>query len=147
MLKSLIVAFAFAAMASAASPHQRDQYSDPYPTSIPSGCNPAHPGSCPESTEVALPKPTSIPGGCNPAHPGSCPESTAIPGGCNPAHPGSCPDTTLASLPSSTAIPGGCNPAHPGSCPTPTKPAVVTAGAFRNAVNLAAAVGLVAAVL
>ncbi|PIG86870.1 hypothetical protein AARAC_009001 [Aspergillus arachidicola] len=78
----------------------------PAPTEIPGGCNPAHPGSCPESTE--------IPGGlgCNPAHPGSCPESTQIPGGCNPAHPGSCPTPT--------EIPGGCNPAHPGSCATPT---------------------------
>ncbi|KAG5758640.1 hypothetical protein H9Q72_013231 [Fusarium xylarioides] len=103
MLKNLVVALAFATMASAAAPHRRDQYPDPNPTSIP--------------------------------------------GGCNPAHLGSCPDTTLASVPSSTGIPGGCNPAHPGSCPTPTAPVVVTAGAFRNTVNLVAAVGLVAAIL
>ncbi|CRK13116.1 hypothetical protein BN1723_014100 [Verticillium longisporum] len=105
---------------------------DPTPTSIPGGCNPAHPGSCPESTGIpggcnpahpgSCPETTTgIPGGCNPAHPGSCPESTGIPGGCNPAHPGSCPETT-------TGIPGGCNPAHPGnprrlqpgSCPETT---------------------------
>lgn len=79
----------------------------PAPTEIPGGCNPAHPGSCPETA-------TEIPGGlgCNPAHPGSCPTPTDIPGGCNPAHPGSCPTPT--------EIPGGCNPAHPGSCPSVT---------------------------
>lgn len=50
----------------------------PTPTSIPGGCNPAHPGSCPSSyfsTLPSTPVATSIPGGCNPAHPGSCPSS------------------------------------------------------------------------
>lgn len=55
--------------------------SQPTPTSIPGGCNPAHPGSCPDSyfstTVAAEPTPTSIPGGCNPAHPGSCPTPAA----------------------------------------------------------------------
>lgn len=52
---------------------------------IPGGCNPAHPGSCPDSyfttktvqttvKETFTPIP-GIPGGCNPAHPGSCPSS------------------------------------------------------------------------
>ena len=106
----------------------------PSPTSIPGGCNPAHPGSCPSSYFATIPTPvaTSIPGGCNPAHPGSCPSSyfqtipvpapTSIPGGCNPAHPGSCPSSYFATIPTPvpTSIPGGCNPAHPGSCPTPS---------------------------
>jgi hypothetical protein len=108
----------------------------PVATSIPGGCNPAHPGSCPDSyfsTTIATPVATSIPGGCNPAHPGSCPDSyfstttatpvaTSIPGGCNPAHPGSCPSSYFSTVvvPVSTSIPGGCNPAHPGSCPTPS---------------------------
>ncbi|KAH9877690.1 hypothetical protein J1614_002907 [Plenodomus biglobosus] len=105
------------------------------------------------TASLNLPTPTSIPGGCNPAHPGSCPSSyfqtstasppaftpiPGIPGGCNPAHPGSCPSsyfqTTTASPPAFTpipGIPGGCNPAHPGSCPssyfqTSTKPAAAT---------------------
>ncbi|KAF2126490.1 hypothetical protein P153DRAFT_259534, partial [Dothidotthia symphoricarpi CBS 119687] len=75
---------------------------------IPGGCNPAHPGSCPDSyfsTSASAPVPTSIPGGCNPAHPGSCPSSYF---------------STLVTVPVPTSIPGGCNPAHPGSCPTPT---------------------------
>ncbi|KAF5587791.1 uncharacterized protein FSUBG_11692 [Fusarium subglutinans] len=63
-------------MASAASPHQRDQYSDPNPTSIPGGCNLAHAGSCPDTTLASLPSSTAIPGGCSPAHPGSCPAPT-----------------------------------------------------------------------
>ena len=84
----------------------------PTPTSIPGGCNPAHPGSCPtDYPTTAVPEPgyTSIPG---------------IPGGCNPAHPGSCPSsyfTTEVPEPTWTpipGIPGGCNPAHPGSCPS-----------------------------
>lgn len=115
----------------------------PTSTSIPGGCNPAHPGSCPSSTSSATFSSISgIPGGCNPAHPGSCPSSyfdttksatatftsiSGIPGGCNPAHPGSCPssyfDTTesataTAAFSSISGIPGGCNPAHPGSCPS-----------------------------
>ncbi|CAO2649976.1 Nn.00g012680.m01.CDS01 [Neocucurbitaria sp. VM-36] len=104
----------------------------PTPTSIPGGCNPAHPGSCPSSYFATVPTPvsTSIPGGCNPAHPGSCPSSyfdtipvpasTSIPGGCNPAHPGSCPSSYFATIPIpvTSSIPGGCNPAHPGSCPS-----------------------------
>ncbi|CAN9418242.1 unnamed protein product [Alternaria sp. RS040] len=96
----------------------------------------------PKSTSAATPVASSIPGGCNPAHPGSCPSSyfdtttaapaatftsiSGIPGGCNPAHPGSCPssyfDTTTAApaatFTSISGIPGGCNPAHPGSCPS-----------------------------
>ncbi|RYN60280.1 hypothetical protein AA0118_g6469 [Alternaria tenuissima] len=98
----------------------------------------------PKSTSAVTPVASSIPGGCNPAHPGSCPSSyfdtttaapaatftsiSGIPGGCNPAHPGSCPssyfDTTTkspaATFTSIPGIPGGCNPAHPGSCPTPS---------------------------
>ena len=85
------------------------------------------------SSTIATPVATSIPGGCNPAHPGSCPDSyfsttiatpvaTSIPGGCNPAHPGSCPSSYFSTVvaPVPTSIPGGCNPAHPGSCPTPS---------------------------
>ncbi|KAF2626630.1 hypothetical protein BU25DRAFT_92007 [Macroventuria anomochaeta] len=82
-------------------------HATPVTTSIPGGCNPAHPGSCPSSyfqTSVVAPTPTSIPGGCNPAHPGSCPSSYF---------------STVAT-PVATSIPGGCNPAHPGSCPTPS---------------------------
>jgi hypothetical protein len=60
------------------------QYSQgPVATSIPGGCNPAHPGSCPDSyfsTTVSVPVATSIPGGCNPAHPGSCPTPSASSG-------------------------------------------------------------------
>ncbi|KAF9691235.1 hypothetical protein EKO04_010753 [Ascochyta lentis] len=60
----------------------------PVATSIPGGCNPAHPGSCPSSyfSTVATPVATSIPGGCNPAHPGSCPTPSAVPvpSGSNP---------------------------------------------------------------
>lgn len=60
----------------------------PITTSIPGGCNPAHPGSCPSSyfSTVATPVATSIPGGCNPAHPGSCPTPSAVPvaSGSNP---------------------------------------------------------------
>ena len=82
----------------------------PVTTSIPGGCNPAHPGSCPSSyfqtsSAIATPVPTSIPGGCNPAHPGSCPSSYF---------------QTSVVTPTPTSIPGGCNPAHPGSCPTPS---------------------------
>ncbi|KAH8203913.1 hypothetical protein TruAng_001855 [Truncatella angustata] len=96
------------------------------------------------TASLAQPTSTSIPGGCNPAHPGSCPSSyfstsattttsaaftsvSGIPGGCNPAHPGSCPSSYFSTTATSTAvptftsiagIPGGCNPAHPGSCPS-----------------------------
>lgn len=95
--KTLAFALALASVVSASPIHKRD---DPKPTSIPGGCNPAHPGSCPDSyfsttavytatataspiasytesceEEVPAPTPTSIPGGCNPAHPGSCPDS------------------------------------------------------------------------
>ncbi|KAJ8110424.1 hypothetical protein OPT61_g6736 [Boeremia exigua] len=65
--------------ASATATIVRSTASTPVATSIPGGCNPAHPGSCPSSyfdTQTAsLPVATSIPGGCNPAHPGSCPSS------------------------------------------------------------------------
>ena len=81
---------------------------------------------------VATPVATLIPGGCNPAHPGSCPDSyfsttvvapvaTSIPGGCNPAHLGSCPDSyfsTTVVAPVATSIPVPV-PAH-GSTPVKT---------------------------
>lgn len=74
------------------------------------------------SSTVATPVATSIPGGCNPAHPGSCPSSyfstTATPVATSTE---SCDDySSTVATPVATSIPGGCNPAHPGSCPTPS---------------------------
>ncbi|OHF03907.1 hypothetical protein CORC01_00769 [Colletotrichum orchidophilum] len=102
----------------------------PTPTGIPGGCNPAHPGSCPSSyftyttafaaatasvTVTANPAPvfTSIPG---------------IPGGCNPAHPGSCPSNyftypTAVPTPTPTPTPGsgGTPPVYPNPTPVDHK--------------------------
>ncbi|KAF2848064.1 hypothetical protein T440DRAFT_470415 [Plenodomus tracheiphilus IPT5] len=97
----------------------------PKSTSIPGGCNPAHPGSCPSSyfqTSTAPPATFTpipgIPGGCNPAHPGSCP-SSYFQTTTKPATPAvtDCPDeTTSVSVPKpvaptpSAAVPAGSNP-------------------------------------
>ncbi|KAJ4347740.1 hypothetical protein N0V95_005142 [Ascochyta clinopodiicola] len=75
--------------ATSCDPEPTSTKATPVATSIPGGCNPAHPGSCPSSyfsTTVATPVATSIPGGCNPAHPGSCPTPSAVPvpSGSNP---------------------------------------------------------------
>lgn len=134
--KTLALALALTSVVSASPIHKRD---DPKPTSIPGGCNPAHPGSCPDSyfsttnlyTATVSATPTSAPlytatviasytaeESCEEEAP--TPTPTSIPGGCNPAHPGSCPDSyfsTSVAAPVPTSIPGGCNPAHPGSCP------------------------------
>lgn len=98
------------------------------------------------SLNLPTPTPTSIPGGCNPAHPGSCPSSyfqtstasppaftpiPGIPGGCNPAHPGSCPSSYFqtSTKPAAATPTDDCDEEKP-SAPAPAAPAapVVPAG-------------------